>query len=267
MPLFHLVILALIQGITEFLPVSSSGHLILYPVLTGEQDQGQTIDVAVHVGTLFAVLIYFRQDVIRVIHGLLSLMKLNHRTSEAHLAILLILSTIPVVIAGAFLSLSGLNDHLRSIAVIGWATIIFGVVLYVADGFGGQAKSTDNWTLKDAIAMGLAQVIALIPGASRSGVTMSMARGLGYKRVDAARLSMLMSIPTIVAAGALTSLKLVSSGDLALGMDAAIAAILAFVAALAALTLMMRMLQTWSMAPFVIYRMILGTILLWIAYA
>ena len=267
MPLFHLVILALIQGITEFLPVSSSGHLALYPILTGEEDQGQTIDVAVHVGTLFAVLIYFRQDVLRVIEGLFSLARLNHQTSEARLAILLILSTIPVVIVGALLSVSGLNDQLRSVAVIGWMTIIWGVVLYLADRFGNQKKDTDDWSMKDAIAMGLAQIIALVPGASRSGVTMTMARGLGYKRVDAARLSMLMSIPTIIAAGSLTSLKLISSGDMALGQDALIAAILAFFAALAALTVMMRMLQTWSMTPFVIYRMILGAILLWFAYA
>ncbi len=267
MPLFHLVILALIQGITEFLPVSSSGHLTLYPILTGENDQGQAIDVAVHVGTLFAVLIYFRQDVLRVIEGLLSLIRLDHQTKEARLAILLILSTIPVVIAGALLSLSGLNDQLRSIAVIGWMTIIWGVVLYLADRFGGQTKGAGDWSLKDAIAMGLAQIIALVPGTSRSGVTMTMARGLGYKRVDAARLSMLMSIPTIIAAGALTSLKLVSSGDVALGLDAALAAVLAFFAALAALTVMMRMLQTWTMTPFVIYRMVLGAILLWIAYA
>lgn len=266
MPLFHLIILALIQGVTEFLPVSSSGHLVLYPILTGQEDQGQTIDVAVHIGTLFAVMIYFRRDVQRVFGGLFSLLRLNHQTPDARLAILLILSTIPVVIAGALLSLSGLNDQLRSIAVIGWSTIIFGVALLLGDRFGGQAKTAADWTLKDAIAMGLAQIIALIPGASRSGVTMTMARGLGYRRVDAARLSMLMSIPTIVAAGALTSLKLVSSGDIALGLDAVIAAALAFVAALAALTVMMRMLQTWSMTPFVIYRMILGAILLWIAY-
>ena len=115
--------------------------------------------------------------------------------------------------------------------------------------------------------MGLAQVIALAPGASRSGVTMTMARWLGYKRVDAARLSMLMSIPTIIAAGALTSLKLASAGDVALGLDAAITAMLAFVAALAALVVMMRMLQTWSMTPFVVYRLILGGVLLWVAYA
>ena len=267
MPLFHLVILALIQGVTEFLPISSSGHLALYPILTGGPDQGQTIDVAVHVGTLFAVLIYFRRDVMRVIAGLMSLLKLDHRTAEARLAILLIVSTIPVVIAGAALSLSGLGDQLRSIAVIGWTTVIFGLALFIADRLGDQTRETGDWRLGDALAMGLAQVIALAPGASRSGVTMTMARWLGYKRVDAARLSMLMSIPTIIAAGALTSLKLASAGDVALGLDAAITAMLAFVAALAALVVMMRMLQTWSMTPFVVYRLILGGVLLWVAYA
>lgn len=267
MPLFHLVILALIQGVTEFLPISSSGHLALYPILTGEEDQGQTIDVAVHVGTLFAVAIYFRQDVLRVITGLFALIRLDNGSHDARLAILLIASTVPVVITGALLSFSGLSDHLRSVAVIGWATIIFGVALFLADRIGDQSKETRDWRMRDAIAMGLAQVIALVPGASRSGVTMTMARALGYTRIDAARLSMLMSIPTIVAAGTLTSLKLASAGDIALGLDAALAAALAFVAALAALAVMMRMLQTWSMTPFVIYRLILGAILLWVAYA
>ncbi len=267
MPLFHLVILALIQGVTEFLPVSSSGHLVLYPILTGEQDQGQTIDVAVHVGTLFAVMIYFRRDVLAVTQGLLSLARGRHQTNEARLAILLIVSTIPVVIFGAAISLSGLNDHLRSIAVIGWMTIIWGVALYAADRIGSQTKETGDWRLKDAIWMGVIQVFALIPGASRSGVTMTMARMLGYTRVDAARLSMLMSIPTIIAAGSLTSLKLFASGDASLGLDAGLAAVLAFGAAILALSLMMRMLKSWSMTPFVVYRLILGAILLWIAYA
>lgn len=267
MPLFHLVILALIQGVTEFLPISSSGHLALYPILTGGEDQGQTIDVAVHVGTLLAVLIYFWRDVLRVVEGLLSLLKLNHQSPEARLAILLIASTVPVVVAGAALALSGLNDQFRSVAVIGWTTLVFGAVLFLADRLGVQKNETDDWRLRDAIAMGLAQVVALIPGTSRSGVTMTMARTLGYKRVDAARLSMLMSIPTIIAAGALTSLKLISSGDMALGFDALIAAAFAFIAALLALAIMMRMLRTWSMTPFVIYRLILGAILLWVAYA
>ena len=130
MPLLHLVILAVIQGITEFLPISSSGHLVLYPLLTGGPDQGLTIDVAVHVGTLFAVILYFRRDVAAAIRGLVFIAQGDHNNQEARLATLLILSTIPVVICGAALSFAGLTDDLRSIAVIGWMTIC---LLYTSD--------------------------------------------------------------------------------------------------------------------------------------
>lgn len=267
MPLLHLVILALIQGITEFLPISSSGHLALYPMLTGVQDQGQEIDVAVHVGTLFAVMVYFRADVAMAVRGGLRLLKFDLATPEAFLALLLIVATIPTVIAGGLLWALDLSDALRSLAVIGWATLIGGVVLWLADRYGPQERTAREWLLKDALLMGMAQVIALIPGASRSGVTMTAARGLGYNRQDAARLSMLMSIPTIIAAGTLLGLKLARDGDATLGMDAAIAAVLSFMAALAAIALFMRMLQSWTMTPFAIYRVFLGFGLLYIAYA
>ena len=128
-------------------------------------------------------------------------------------------------------------------------------------------RETDDWNMMDAIWMGLMQVFSLVPGTSRSGVTMTMARALGYARVDAARISMLMSVPTIIAAGSLTGVKLVAEGDVAVGFDAGLAAMLAFVAAILSLSFMMRMLKTWSMTPFVIYRMILGVILLWVAYS
>ncbi|MEM7544901.1 MAG: undecaprenyl-diphosphate phosphatase [Pseudomonadota bacterium] len=267
MPLLHLVLLAVIQGITEFLPISSSGHLALYPLLTGAPDQGQEIDVAVHVGTLFAVVIYFRSDVAMAIRGGLRLLKFDLANPEAFLAILLIIATIPAVIAGGLLWALDLSDALRSLAMIGWATLIGGVILWIADRYGAERRTAREWLMKDALLMGLAQVFALIPGASRSGVTMTAARGLGYKRQDAARLSMLMSIPTIIAAGTLLGLKLVRDGDARLGTDAAIAAALSFLAALAAIALFMRMLQSWTMTPFAIYRLILGMILLWLAYS
>lgn len=265
MPLFHLVIIAIIQGITEFLPVSSSGHLALYPLLSGAPDQGLALDVAAHVGTLFAVILYFRADVAAALRGGVTLAQGRVNTAEAHLALLLILSAVPLIIGGVALSLLGLTDMLRSVAVIGWATIIGGAILWWADRRPERRKGNE-WLLSHAIAMGLAQVFALIPGASRSGVTMTMARWLGYDRTGAARLSMLMSIPAIIAAGGYTALKLVSAGDLAIGVDAAIAAALSFVAALVALALMMRMLRTWTMTPFVLYRFALGAVLLWVAY-
>jgi len=240
MPLLHLVLLALIQGITEFLPISSSGHLALYPLLSGAADQGLEIDVAVHVGTLFAVMLYFRSDVAMAFRGGLRLLRFDLANPEAFLAMLLIIATIPAVIAGGLLWALDLSDALRSLAVIGWATLIGGVILWLADRFGAERREAREWLMKDALLMGLAQALALIPGASRSGVTMTAARGLGYKRQDAARLAMLMSIPTIIAAGTLLGLKLASDGDATLGLDALIAAVLSFLAALAAMTIVMR---------------------------
>lgn len=265
MPLLHLIIIAVIQGITEFLPVSSSGHLALYPLLSGAPDQGQTLDVAAHVGTLGAVLLYFRRDVAQATRGGVFLLMGRFANPDARLALLLILSAIPLMVAGVALSVLGLTDLLRSIAVIGWATIIGGAILWWADRR-QERISSDEWRLSHAMAMGVAQVFALIPGASRSGVTMTMARYLGYDRTGAARLSMLMSIPAIIAAGGYTGAKLVNAGNLALEVDVAIAAGLSFIAALVALALMMRMLRTWSMTPFVIYRFALGAALLWVAY-
>ena len=203
MPLTHLLLIAIIQGLTEFLPVSSSGHLILLPNLSGLQDQGQVIDVAVHVGTLFAVILYFWSDVRSAFFGLGRLAKGRADTDGARLALLLIIATIPVVLFGLALKVTGLDDALRSIAVIGWTMLGFGLVLYWTDQYGGQHLSAKDWTLRHAIYMGLWQAIALIPGTSRSGITISGARMLGYARSDAARLSMLLSIPTIMASGVL----------------------------------------------------------------
>lgn len=266
MALTHLLILALIQGITEFLPISSSGHLILLPNLTGIADQGQALDVAVHVGTLLAVILYFRADVKIVTLGLGRLIKGRIDTRGAFWALCLIIGTIPVILVGLALKLSGLNDLLRSTAVIGWTMLIFGLVLYWADQTGPVVKRAENWSLRDATIMGLWQTLALIPGTSRSGITITAGRQLGYDRESAARLSMLMSIPTILASGALLSVEAVQDADMSIVRDAAIAAIFAFLAALAALKLMFKLLKSVSFTPYVIYRVILGVILLIIAY-
>ncbi|MDM8166068.1 undecaprenyl-diphosphate phosphatase [Roseovarius sp.] len=267
MPLFHLVIIALIQGLTEFLPISSSGHLILLPHLTGLQDQGQAIDVAVHVGTLFAVLLYFWSDMRKAMLGLPRLLMGRADTEGAKLALLLLVSAVPVIAFGLILKLTGLDIYLRSVAVIAWSMLIFGILLYWADQFGETTRSQKDWTLTDAMVVGVWQAIALIPGTSRSGITITGARFLGYNRHDAAKLSMLMSVPTIVASGVLLSGEALLNADLALLKDCGIAAALAFVAALLALSIMMRLLRTVSFTPYVIYRVILGVILLVVAYA
>ncbi|WP_339949452.1 undecaprenyl-diphosphate phosphatase [uncultured Albimonas sp.] len=267
MPLMNLVILALIQGITEFLPISSSGHLALFPALSGAADQGLSIDVAVHVGTLVAVVIFFWKDVRAAVVGGLQVLTGKVSTYEAGLALRLVVATIPVVIAGLLLSMAGLTDIFRNVEIIAWSTIVFGVVLYIFDRWGPQTREAEDWSWRDAIVMGLAQAVALIPGTSRSGITITAARGLGFKRPDAARISMLMSVPTILAAGVLTTKDLLDSGDATLGTEAAIAAVLSCIAALLALALMMRMLRTWSLTPFVIYRLLLGGALLVWLYA
>ena len=264
MTLFHLFILAVIQGLTEFLPVSSSGHLVLLPSLTGAPDQGLAIDVAVHVGTLFAVVLYFWTDVRMALEGCGRLVRGKVDTKGAFLALCLILATIPVIIVGLIIKLTGVQEHLRSTALIGWMMLLFGIVLYWSDRTGAQEKTSGDWTVKDAILMGLAQVLALIPGTSRSGITITAARKLGYTREDAAKLAMLMSIPTILAAGTLLGVDLVGQADWALARDGAIAAAFAFIAALFALTLMMRLLRSISFTPYVIYRIVLGIgLILW----
>ncbi len=267
MPLFHLLLVAIIQGVTEFLPVSSSGHLILLPNLTGLEDQGQAIDVAVHVGTLFAVILYFWRDVKLALTGLPRALAGRVDTEGSKLAFLMIVSSIPVVAFGLLLKMTGLDDQMRSIAVIGWTMLVFGIVLYWSDQAGETTREAKDWSMRDAMVMGVWQAIALIPGTSRSGITITGARFMGYARSDAARLSMLMSIPVIIESGTLLAGEAALQANAAVMRDGAIAAGFAFVSALLALTLMMRLLRSVSFTPYVIYRIVLGVVLLFIAYS
>ncbi|MEM9043338.1 MAG: undecaprenyl-diphosphate phosphatase [Pseudomonadota bacterium] len=259
--------LALIQGVTEFLPISSSGHLILWPLLTGRTDQGVTMDVAVHLGTLLAVVIYFHADVGRLLLGGRDVLSGRTGTSEARLALLIGLATVPVLILGVVLKQADLLDALRSLEVIGWATLIGGVLLWIADRFGATERSSESWTWGGAVMMGLAQAAAIIPGTSRSGACMTIARALGFERSEAARLALLMAVPTILAAGLHETVGVLRDGNLELGAELLLGATLSCLAALAALYVMMRMFAaTWTMLPFVIYRVILGSGLLIYAY-
>ena len=258
--LLQLVVLALVQGITEFLPISSSAHLILVPAFTDWPDQGLVIDVAVHVGTLLAVAVYFAGDLWRIVRGLTA----RGEASTAPFAGMLVLATVPVVIAGYALHEIG-QEHLRSPEVIAWATIVFGIVLYVADRTGMTVRRLEHMTWGPAFLIGLAQVLALIPGTSRSGITMTAARMLGFERDASARFSLLLSIPVIVAAAALAGLDLYKAGDLRLTFDALIAIVLAFVSAYIAIWAMMAWLRRASFTPFVVYRLALGIgLLVWL---
>ena len=263
MGLVYLLVLALVQGITEFLPISSSAHLILAPELTGQVDQGPLIDVMAHVGTLLAVLVYFHKDVTNAAQGKFALLK-GQMTDGGRLVLLIALATPPVLIVGAGLYVTDLVDTLRSPLVIAWATLIFAAPLWLADHFGRQDVRVETLSWRSAGLIGLAQALALIPGASRSGVTMTAARALGMARSDAARFSMLMAIPVIGAFGALASLELARGVDAGASLgDGLIVMALSFAAALAAIAVLMRVVDRIGFLPFVIYRVALAGALFW----
>lgn len=264
MDLLHIAVLALVQGITEFLPVSSSGHLILVPQLTDWPDQGLIIDVAAHVGTLGAVMIYFWRDLWAMAIGVLRALG-GRRDPGARTAANVVIASIPLVIAGFALNYF-LPTGIRSLEFIAWATIGFGIVLWVTDRLGMTLRRVEHLQVSDAVVIGLAQCLALIPGTSRSGITMSAARMLGMERQDAARFSMLMSIPAILGAGVLKGTELVAMGDQQLTVSAILAAVLAFASALVAIALLMAWLRRSTFTPFVIYRILLGVILLGIVH-
>ncbi len=265
MSLVQIVVLALVQGITEFLPISSSAHLILVPPLTGWPDQGTEIDIAVHVGTLGAVLIYFHKDVLAMLVGLWQAAR-GRRTPGARLAGLIVVASLPVFAAGFALVKTGYADLLRNPEVIAWATLVFALVLVVADKMAMTVRRIEHLGWLSALFIGVMQALALIPGASRAGVTITAGRLLAMERAEAARFSMLLSIPAILAAGGYATLEVIESGDAQFGTDALFAAWLAFMAALVAISLLMNWLQRSGFMPFVIYRVLLAGVLFWWIY-
>lgn len=270
MSLLTLAILALIQGITEFLPISSSGHLLLAHSLLNEQNtqdvfqENLLIDVAVHVGTLFSVLIYFWRDVNAMLCGIVPMLK-GKKTAGSKLNIYLLVSSIPVIAVGFAMHL---NDFYwgHAYLVVAWTTLIFGIVLWVVDATKPNEKELKDMTIIHALVIGIAQALALVPGTSRSGITMTAARYLGYSRTEAARYSLLLAIIAISGAGVLLIKDLIGMEDITFTTDLLIAALLAFISGLAAISLMMKWLAKASFKIFGIYRIILGIALLIIGY-
>jgi undecaprenyl-diphosphatase len=267
MEFWHTAVLAIVQGITEFLPISSSAHLILVPKITGWSDQGLMIDIALHIGTLAAVMAYFHRETAGMIRGGFRLLGGDSSSPEARLALYVVIATLPVVMGGlllkGFVATEGRNALLIALTTIG-----FGGILWLADLNGKKDGRTpfEGMTPRAALVIGLAQILALIPGVSRSGITMTAALFLGYRRDAAARFSLLLSIPTTAAAGTLVGVDIWKSGDAALQLDAVVAAGLSFLAALAAIAALMAWLRRSTFAPFVIYRLVLGCALLaWLA--
>ncbi|MBL4870133.1 MAG: undecaprenyl-diphosphate phosphatase [Robiginitomaculum sp.] len=263
----HLLILAILQGLTEFLPISSSAHLILPAKILGWPDQGPLIDVMAHLGSLGAVIIYYRKDVARMIAGgfdLLSFKGENWQKPQAKLAFHILIATPPTLIVGLLMSMTGWAELVRSPLIIAWAMIGFGIVLWLVDVWGKKVNTVEGMNWQAALLIGLAQMIAFIPGTSRSGITMTAARGLGYTRSEAARFSMLLAIPTILASGSYAFLKLLKGGGgEASLMDGVVVAALSLVAAYFAIYVFMKLIDKVSFFPFMIYRLVLGVLLLW----
>ncbi len=253
----HIFLLAAIQGLTEFIPVSSSGHLNLVHALTDLPDLGVGLDVALHAGTLLAVMVYFHRDTRHLLGGGIDILRWR-KTPAARRAAMIILATMPVMLAAAALMASGWLNLLRSAEVIAWASIIFAIPLYLADRYGASHKSLETLEARPALLIGLAQVLALIPGASRSGVTIMAARGLGFGRAQAARFSMLLSMPVIFGFAIIGLADLLASGDTAALGHAALAAGLAAIFAFLAIDIFMRMMRHMTLLPFVLYRIALG---------
>ncbi|MEQ5776356.1 MULTISPECIES: undecaprenyl-diphosphate phosphatase [unclassified Thalassospira] len=264
MTLQHIILLAVVQGITEFLPISSSGHLVLTPAITGAADQGLLLDVSVHVGTLLAVLIYFWRDVLAMIIGFFRLFT-GRMTPGARMALHIVVATIPVVAVGFYLKQSGIEEQMRSVEIIAWTTLVFGILLWFADKVGMTINRIEHMGWAGSIFIGLAQVIALVPGVSRSGITMTAARLMSYERSDAAQFSMLMSIPVIMGAGLLAGLDLHKAGNMELNREVLMAIGFSFITALITIAVLMSWLKRASFTPFAIYRIILGiALLVWV---
>ena len=273
MSIFYILLLAIIQGLTEFLPVSSSAHLALVPILTGLEDQGYQIDLAVHVGSLFAVMLFFWRDTLALIGGAFGVASFNFRAEKSQFFLKLCVATLPVIALGAWLEISGILEALRAnpkilTTTIAMTMILFGIVLYISDTRFPEEREAVEWNFKDAIVMGIWQAIALIPGVSRSGATVTGSRFLKFNRQDGAKIAMLMSIPTILAGATLLILSGIQDKSLygALGQSALIAAVASFFAALIALKLMMYFLKSSSYTPYVIYRILLGIVLLFLTW-
>ncbi|MDR3346925.1 MAG: undecaprenyl-diphosphate phosphatase [Campylobacteraceae bacterium] len=258
---FEVIILSIVQGITEFLPVSSSAHLVLVPHIFGWEDQGLAFDVAVHLGTLIAVIIYFRDEIRSVFKDWVISLKRAERFGESTLFWGIIVATIPACVFGFFFN-GFIETHLRSPLVIAFTTIIFGVVLFVSDKFVG-GKDEKNITLYLAFLIGLAQMLALIPGVSRSGITLSAALLLGFSRVGAARFSFLLSIPVILLAGGYEGLKLIEAEAAVEWGKLAGAVAFSFVSGYICIHLFLAALTRFSITPFAVYRLLLGVVLFW----
>ena len=259
----QVVVLAIVQGLTEFLPISSSGHLVLVPAFFGWTDQGLAFDVAVHFGSLLAVCAYFRKDILGLLRGAGELATFRLESPGARLALGIGLGTIPAAVAG-LLAAGWIEANLRSPSVIVVTLAGYAVLMVIADRFGKSTRNITDVTIRDAFLVGCAQALALVPGTSRSGVTITAGRFLGFARQDAARFSFLLSVPVIFLASGYESIKLVTSDEVVpwgqLGTGIVVSAIVAYLR----IEFFMRFVQRIGLLPFAVYRLLLAGVILYV---
>tara|TARA_Y100000591_G_scaffold196867_1_gene170392 strand:+ start:34 stop:792 length:759 start_codon:yes stop_codon:yes gene_type:complete len=251
--MFEIIALSLIQGITEFLPVSSSSHLVIVSEFFNFENRELEIDVSLHIGSFFAVIVFFRNDIYNFL-------------KNKDLFLKIFISSLPVMIVGYFLVKLNLIDQIRNIKVIGWTTLIFGVVLYISDKSNINNKLSNNFTYKSAIIIGLLQILSLIPGVSRSGISISGARFLRFNRYDSAKIAFLLSIPTLAAVSIYGLNNLIESESFEFSFLLISSILLSFVFSFITIKYFLKFVQSFSLNIFVIYRIILGLCLLVIAY-
>lgn len=251
--MIEVLILSLIQGVTEFLPISSSSHLILFSKLTNFQNQSLSLDVSLHIGSFLAVITFFYKDLIEFV-------------KNKDLFIKILISSLPVMILGFLLIQTDLISELRNIKVIGWMTLLFGVLLYISDKFNMHKNIESDFTYKSALMIGFFQMISLVPGVSRSGITITAARLLKFNRYDAAKISFLLSIPTLAVVSIYGIKNIVSAENMNISFLNLFSILLSFVFSLITIKYFLQYIKSFSLDIFVIYRVILGIVILAFAY-
>ena len=263
MGMTQLIVLAVVQGLTEFLPISSSGHLVLVPSVFGWTDQGLAFDVAVHFGSLLAVCVFFRHDIMALLRGTHDILTGDYRSEDAGMAWNLGLGTIPAALAGLLFA-GWISANLRDPKVVVWTLAGYGVLLAVVDRYATSRRNITDVGLRDAILIGFAQALALIPGTSRSGVTITVGRLLGFARQDAARFSFLLSAPVILLATLYEGVTLVT-GDAPVAWDnLALAVLISAVVAYVSIEFFMRVVNVIGLLPFAIYRLLLACVIVYV---
>jgi len=251
--MIEILILSLVQGITEFLPISSSSHLILISKFSNFQYENLSIDVSLHIGSFIAVITYFHKDIYNFIENRLLFLKI-------------LISSVPVMLVGFLLVQTSLIDKFRNIEVIGWSTLVFGVLLYISDKFKLNKKIEKDLSFKSVVIIGLFQVLSLIPGVSRSGITITASRLLCFNRLDSAKISFLLSIPTLGAISVFGLTNIISSNNLFFSSLNLYSIFISFLFSLMTIKFFLKYIQKFSLNLFIIYRVILGLILIFVSY-